>query len=81
MKKPILEQIQYIIKNEYPSVKTNISTTTKFKDVQLDSLDLVDIVLKLELYYEIRIADEVLMALKAKAVQDLINEIEKLLQK
>lgn len=77
----ILNEIHKIVKENYPQVKEKITPKTKLKSVGLDSLDLVEIALKLEKIHSVQIDDSKLMELQTKTVQDLITEIEKLEQK
>lgn len=74
----ILSEIHKIVKEDYPEIKENITPKTKFKDVKIDSLGLVMIVLKLEEEHHVKIDDNKLLDLQTKTVQDLINEIERL---
>jgi len=71
-----LGKLQAIFNEEYPEINIKLTPTTKFSEIEtLDSLELGKIVLQLEKYYDIRIDDDLLLALKSKTVQDLINEI------
>ncbi|WDA54837.1 acyl carrier protein [Spiroplasma endosymbiont of Tricholauxania praeusta] len=74
----ILSEIHKIVKEDYPEIKEKITPKTKFKDVKIDSLGLVMIVLKLEEEHHVKIDDNKLLDLQTKTVQDLINEIERL---
>ena len=72
----VLNEIHKIVKEDYPQIKEKITPKTKFKSIELDSLDLVEIALKLEKIHGVQIDDSKLMELQTKTVQDLINEIE-----
>ena len=74
----ILSEIHKIVKEDYPEIKEKITLKTKFKDVKIDSLGLVMIVIKLEKEHHVKIDDNKLLDLQTKTVQDLINEIERL---
>lgn len=77
----ILNEIHKIVKEDYPQIKEKITPKTKFADVkEIDSLELAMMVIKLEKICKIRIDDDILIALQTKTVQDLINEIEKLMK-
>ena len=56
-------------------INTPLTLTTKFQDLDLDSLDLLDLVIYAEKKYNIRIPDESLLTIVT--VQDLIDLIEK----
>ena len=56
-------------------ITTPLTLTTKFQDLDLDSLDLLDLVIYAEKKYNVRIPDESLLTIVT--VQDLINLIEK----
>ena len=73
----VLEEINKIIKEDYPQIKQKITPSTKLKDVkELDSLELAIIIIKLETIFDITIDDNKILALQTKTVQDLINEFE-----
>ncbi|WP_339047341.1 acyl carrier protein [Spiroplasma endosymbiont of Colias croceus] len=74
----ILSEIHQIIKKDYPEIKEKITPKTKFKDVKIDSLKLVMIVIKIEEKHNVKINDNKLLDLQTKTVQDLINEIKRL---
>lgn len=57
----VLNEIHKIIKDDYPHVKEKITPKTKLKSVGLDSLDLVEIALKLEQIHGVQIDDSKLM--------------------
>lgn len=56
--------------------KGNITKTSEFRAIGLDSLDLVDMIVLLEEELDITISDEEIMEIKI--IQDLLDIIEKL---
>lgn len=76
----VLNEIQKIVKANHPKIKVKITTKTKFQDVkEIDSLELATIIIELEKSCKVQLDDSVLMGLQKKTVQDLIDEIEKLM--
>ncbi|AKU79388.1 acyl carrier protein [Spiroplasma turonicum] len=70
----ILEEIKKELVKK--GAKGNISKETSFKDMEIDSLDLMDLVVSLEAKLEISISDDDLLSLKT--VNDVVLIIEKL---
>lgn len=76
----ILSEIQKIVKKNHPKIKVKITPKTKFEDVkEIDSLELATMIIELEKICNIELDDSILMGLQKKTVQDLIDEIEKLI--
>lgn len=74
----ILEEIKTLIVEEKIKLKIkNITSTTKFVDSGIDSLDLVNLAMAIENKHSITIDDVTLLELKEKTVQDFIDIIEK----
>lgn len=71
-----LLEITKVLKDR--GIKQPITFTTNFRDLNLDSLDLMDLIIETEKKYNFQIPDSELE--KIKTVQDLINIIEKTLQ-
>lgn len=59
-------------------VKQSLTKNSRFQDLGIDSLDLMDMVIKMEKQLNIRIADEDLLTIKT--IGDLTNALEKLLK-
>ncbi len=70
----MLKELQKILKAK--NVKIEINENTTFKDIGLDSLDLMDLIILLEEKFDINIPDEDLMNLKN--VNDLMKKIKEL---
>lgn len=76
----ILSEIQKIVKENHPKIKVKITPKTKFEDVkEIDSLELATMIIELEKICNVELDDSILMGLQKKTVQDLIDEIEKLM--
>ncbi|WP_342252513.1 acyl carrier protein [Spiroplasma endosymbiont of Amphibalanus improvisus] len=74
MEDKMLKELQKILKAK--NVKIEINENTTFKDIGLDSLDLMDLIILLEEKFDINIPDEDLMNLKN--VNDLMKKIKEL---
>ncbi len=72
----IFQAVQTILKERNIN---NITENTVFTELGLDSLDLMDLIIKAEQKYDVIIPDEEL--LEIKTVKDLLNILENLLNK
>ncbi len=69
---------QEIIKNlKLKSGNSKISETTKISDLNIDSLDLMELVMDAENKVGAELSDKVITQLKTKTVGDVIKELEK----
>lgn len=59
-------------------IKQNLTKNTNFKDIGLDSLDLMDMVVRMEKELKIQIPDDELMSMKT--IGDLVTVVEKLMR-
>ena len=74
MDKEIISDIRNILKEDYQLHEASFSTDSNFKnDFGLDSLDIVEITLKLEDKYHVHVSDE--DAARIDTVQDMANAI------
>lgn len=74
IKKKIFEKIKtFLIKN---GCSKNLKITTKFKDLNFDSLDLMDLVIQMEKKTNIFIPDDQLLLIKtAKDLVDILYDL------
>ncbi|ATZ18567.1 acyl carrier protein [Williamsoniiplasma somnilux] len=70
----IYEEILKALKKA--GAKGTLDKNTRFANVGVDSLDLMDMIVKLEDTLEIRVPDDELLTIKT--IEDLLNIIEKL---
>ena len=70
----MLNEIAKLLKDA--GVKKQITLQTKFKDVGLDSLDLMELVINAESKYNLRVPDDKLVDIKT--VADLIKVLNEL---
>ena len=74
MEKEIISDIRNILKEDYHLHEASFSTDSSFKnDFGLDSLDIVEITLKLEDKYHVHVSDE--DAARIDTVQDMVSAI------
>ena len=70
----ILNDIKTIIKNKQIKIKSNTDLNTNIADLNIDSIDFIDIIIDIEEKYNIQIEDEKLTSIKS--INDLIKAIE-----
>ncbi len=70
----ILNDIKTIIKNKQIKIKSNTDLNTNIADLNIDSIDFIDIIIDIEEKYNIQIEDEKLTNIKS--INDLIKAIE-----
>ena len=74
MEKKIINDIRNILKDDFHLHEASFSAESSFKnDFGLDSLDIVEITLKLEDKYHVNVSDE--DAARIDTVQDMANAI------
>ncbi|MCH3971956.1 MAG: phosphopantetheine-binding protein [Oscillospiraceae bacterium] len=72
--KEMLEKLEKIVRDYHDDLKPgSLKPETTFEELDLDSLDLVDLVMACEDEFDIKIPDDA----NLKTVQDLMNLIQK----
>lgn len=74
----IFETVQEILADKYSVAKESITPESTLESLGLDSLDLIELMFEVEDAFNIRVPQEAGTALKAATVQDIVDNIQKL---
>lgn len=75
----IFETVQDILADKYSVARENVTPESTLESLGLDSLDLIELMFEVEDAFNIRVPQEAGTALKAATVQDIIDNIQKLI--
>ena len=74
------ESVQNILADKYSVPKETITPESTLESLGLDSLDLIELMFEVEDAFNIRVPQEAGTAFKAATVQDIVDNIEKLIE-
>jgi acyl carrier protein len=74
----IFERVQDILADKYSVAKESVTPESTLESLGLDSLDLIELMFEVEDAFNIRVPQEAGTALKAATVQDIVDNIQKL---
>ena len=74
----IFETVQDILAVKYSVARENVTPESTLESLGLDSLDLIELMFEVEDAFNIRVPQEAGTALKAATVQDIVDNIQKL---
>jgi acyl carrier protein len=74
----IFETVQDILADKYSVARETVTPESTLESLGLDSLDLIELMFEVEDAFNIRVPQEAGTALKAATVQDIIDNIQKL---
>jgi len=75
----IFESVQDILADKYSVPKETVTPESTLESLGLDSLDLIELMFEVEDAFNIRVPQEAGTALKAATVQDIVENIQKLI--
>jgi acyl carrier protein len=76
----IFETVQDILVDKYSKPKESITPESTLESLGLDSLDLIELMFEVEDAFNIRVPQEAGTALKAATVQDIVDNIQKMIE-
>jgi acyl carrier protein len=76
----IFERVQDILADKYSVEKESVTPASTLESLGLDSLDLIELMFEVEDAFNIRVPQEAGTALKAATVQDIVDNIQKLVE-
>jgi acyl carrier protein len=75
----IFETVQNILADKYSVEKETVTPESTLESLGLDSLDLIEMMFEVEDAFNIRVPQEAGTALKAATVQDVVDNIQKMI--
>ena len=77
MEKGLFENLSEVLVEEFSKDSARLSSSTTLEDLELDSLDLINFLFRVEELYSVKIPDTTLVDGTINTLSDLIQYIEK----
>ena len=71
----LLVRIRKVLQNS--GIKVNVQRTTKITDLKIDSLELLNLIIKIEQHLKLKLDDTAILKVQTQTVGDLIDLIVK----